>query len=141
MKHACGGWFGNASFTFTHSLPLLPLPKPKHPSGAFPPRAGFCHPPTPIFFIFLNILRRLDPSWSHQVLCQGSSQEHSVISQALMNSKHHPHTESMGGAGSIGPKAKFFHNKQFLGLFLLFTDSQTAAFPSTAPVLLHTLRF
>lgn len=32
----------------------------------------------------------------------------------------------------------FFHNKQFLGIFLQFTGSQTAASPFTAPVLLHT---
>lgn len=61
-----------------------------------------------------------------------------MINQALMISKHHPHTESMGGAGSVGPKAKFFHNKQLRGIFLQFTDSQTAASPFTPPVLLHT---
>lgn len=95
MKYACGGCFGKASFTFAYSLPLLPLRKPKHASRAFQSRVGFCHPPTPFFFYFLNILRSSDPSWSLQVLHHGSFHGHSAdAGQDLMTNKQHLHTES-----------------------------------------------
>lgn len=137
MKYACGGWFGKASFTFAYSLPLLPLRKPKHASGAFQSRVGFHHPPTPCF-LFLRNFEKLRPKlvsptpapWVFsRPICWYRSR--------LDEQQTAPARRKPGGAGSIGPRGKFFHNKSLLGTAFCLTGSQTIASPFTPPLLLH----